>query len=323
MFPDMARLREGFMTIGIIGMTAFGVVGCGGGDDDNQGAAAKPVTAAQPASAAQPAATSSAPSTTTAAPSTVPASDPVAQAAALQGSKPGGVDVKLKGTVRTSATTIRLSGKGTINRRTTAGTFSLRTGPLGQQIAIREVLDGKYLYLTTKLFTHKLQGKRSWMKIDLREAAKSKRFDLGALGSNGPSQDPTQVLNYLYGAGASKKVGTAKINGTQTTHYSADIDLARAGAAVTSEDAKNAIAQLGKMMGNATTPIPVDVWIDSHHRVLRQRVRYTATLGGSPSKLDFTTDFTPTDAPAKVSTPAAKDTVDGLALLGGGTQQTS
>jgi hypothetical protein len=100
----------------------------------------------------------------------------------------------------------------------------------------------------------------------------------------------------------------------QTVHYTADVDVAKARAATTSKAGKEAIKQLAKALGSAKS-IPIDVWIDGQHRVLRERVRYTATVGTTQSGFDVTTDFVDFDAPVKVDPPPASDTVDGLALI--------
>ncbi|MCW2985520.1 MAG: hypothetical protein JWR63_3090, partial [Conexibacter sp.] len=244
----------------------------------------------------------------------VPASDPVAKAAALAATQTGGVTIKMRGTVAANGVQQQLSGGGTVDRRNGRGMFTLATKINGHSVPIREVMDGRSIYVTSKLFTNRLPGKRSWMRINLAQAAKTTGFDLSALGTNGPSQDPAQILAYLKGAGASKKLGTEKVGGVQTTHYGVTVDLKQARAKSGSKAAKAAIDQLIKTLGSDTT-VPVEVWVDAQHRVRRERVSYDATIRNVQTGLDFTTDFTAFGVPVKVAKPAAGDTVDGLALL--------
>jgi hypothetical protein len=319
----MGRFRYGFLSVGIAGLTALGAAGCGGGDDGGSGTS---TAAAQAPAATAPAATT--PAATTPAPTSgaVPASDAVAQAADVAAKATGGVAITLTGTVTAATGPAPLIGKGTVDRRSGRGMFDIRTGASGSALTIREVMDGRSVYLTNKLFTNRLPGKKSWMKIDLRKAAKTSGFDLSALGTNGPSQDPTLVLSYLHGAGPAKALGTATIHGTKTTHYSADVDLTKAEAAAGTKAGKAAIAQLITTLGDPKAKIPVEVWLDAQHRVVRERVHYTATLNKAPTKLDFTTTFRDVDTPVKVDVPPASDTVDGLALMtkgGSGSQQSS
>jgi hypothetical protein len=317
----MGRKRHGFLAVGIAGLTALGAAGCGGGDDGGSGtsSAAAQAPAARARAATTPATTTPAPAATTPAPAssgaTVPASDPLAKAAAVAAKATGGVAITLTGTVTADKGPAPLTGKGTVDRRSGKGHFDIRTGAAGSALTIREVMDGRSVYLTNKLFTNRLPGKRSWMKIDLRKAAKTSGFDLSALGTNGPSQDPTLVLSYLHGAGPAKELGTATINGTKTTHYSAAVDLDKAKAAASSSAGKAAIAQLISTLGDPTAKVPVEVWLDAQHRVVRERVHYTATVNKVSTKLDFTTTFRDTGKPVKVDVPPAADTVDGLKLI--------
>jgi hypothetical protein len=152
------------------------------------------------------------------------------------------------------------------------------------------------------------------MKIDLAEAAKTKNFDLSAFGTNGPSQDPSQVLDYLAGAGKVQKAGTETVRGAKATRYRVSVDLNRARARSQSASAKAAIQQLLTTL-KGTTKVPVDVWLDAKHRVLRERVKYTADINGEQNEMDFTTDFTGFGVDVEADPPSGKDTVDGLALL--------
>jgi len=175
-------------------------------------------------------------------------------------------------------------------------------------------MDGKSVYLTSDAFKGRLPGGKSWMRIDLAEAAKTSNFDLSAFGTNGPSQDPSQVLDYLAGAGKASKTGTETVRGKKTTRYRITADLKQAKARTATKTGKAAIDQLLNTL-NGTTKIPVDVWIDGQNRVVRERVRYTADIQGEQNAMDFTTDFTRFGVSVDADPPAGKDTVDGLELL--------
>lgn len=307
----MGRVRtRRALTVGVA-VIAAAVAGCGGDDDK---AADKPAAQAQP-----PAATATAPAPSEdAAPAesvpAAPASSPIARAAAVARGLKGGVAVSMRGTIEVKGTETTVTGKGKVDRGSRRGTFTSTTGISNQKVVVRQIMDGKAVYLTSDLFKGRLPGGKSWMKIDLAEAAKTANFDLSAFGTNGPSQDPSQVLDYLAGAGEAKKAGTDTVRGVKTTRYRATVDLERAKARAKSTSAKAAIDQLLGTLDGAKT-IPVDVWIDAKHRVLRERVRYTAQVKGTANAMDFTTDFTNFDVAVDADPPAGSDTVDGLELL--------
>jgi hypothetical protein len=291
-------------------VAALAVAGCGGDDGGDATTTAAAPKAAVPTTPA-PAQTTT---TTTPAAGTAEASHAVARAATQLDERKAGVAVSTRGEVVTNGQTTTVKGKGVVNRANGRGAFKITTVLSGTPIVVREVSDGRAVYFTGKVFANRLPGGRSWMKIDLVKAAEAKGFDPSTLGTNGPSQDPSQVLDYLKGATAAKKVGTEEIRGVPTTHYRFDADLDKAIARSRSKLAKATLGKLQSTLGGAET-IPVDVWLDARHRVLRERVRYTATIKGLSSALDFTTDFSHFGVPVKVDTPPASDTVDGLKLL--------
>jgi hypothetical protein len=310
----MGRVRtRRALTVGVA-VVAAATAGCGGDDDkaaDKPAAQASPpaATATTPAAKPEAAATPSQPETL------VPVSgDPVGRAAAVARKLTGGVSVSMRGTIEAKGVKTTVTGKGSIDRSSGRGTFNSTTGVHGASIDVRQVMDGHSVYLTSDAFKGRLPGGKSWMKINLAQAAKVNNFDLSAFGTNGPSQDPSQVLDYLVGAGKAQKAGTEDVRGTATTRYRVTVDLNRAKARSKSKSAKTAIEQLLNTL-DGTTKIPVDVWVDAKHRVLRERVRYTADIQGNQNAMDFTTDFTGFGVAVKADPPAGKDTVDGLELL--------
>jgi hypothetical protein len=299
--------RRGPLLGAAIVVASMAVAGCGGDKDDDAAPAAKAAptpTATTPAPAPAPAAAVPAPS----------GDDAIARAVAVSAGQKGGLAVSMRGKIGASGQTIHVKGQGKVDRGEGRSAFTVTTNAGGTDLNIREVTDDGQLYVTSKLFTNKLPGQRSWMRIDLGKLAGVKGFDQSALGTNGPSQDPAQVLDYLRGAGPAKRVGTETIRGAQTTHYRADVDLKRALKRNKDKAAQRSVQALLDVVGNKTT-VPVEVWLDADHRVVRERVRYKATLRGIENAMDFTTDFTGFGVPVSVDPPASTDTVDGLKLL--------
>jgi pyruvate/2-oxoglutarate dehydrogenase complex dihydrolipoamide acyltransferase (E2) component len=315
MFADMGLVRRRRSVLGVaVVATSVAIAGCGGDKDDDAAPAAKSTPAP---TVTTPAATTPAATTEAQAPAAEPvpvSGDPVGRAVAVLARQKGGLAVSMRGSISAQGVDSALTGTGRIDRRSHRGSFTVVTAIHDAKVSIRSVMDGHSVYLNSDAFNGRLPGGRSWMKIDLAKAARQKGFDLAALGTNGPSQDPSQVLDYLRGAGRAKKVGTETVRGVKTTRYRIIANLRRAKARSTTTASKLAIEQLVDSLGGKTK-LPVDVWIDGRHRIVRERVRYTAELRGAENAMDFTTDFTGFGVAVKADPPPRRDTVDGLALL--------
>jgi hypothetical protein len=323
-----------FPTLSIIAasLAAVAAAGCGG---EKQASTATSPAAQAPAATAPaattPAATAAAPATTTtkhAATTTtattpaakVPAlrpaaaSDPVVVAAAATNRQSGALAFAMKGTVTTNGQPVPLAVRGTFDRRSRRGVYTARMKLGSQAFTVRQILDGQELYLRSPLFAGKLPGGKSWLRINLAEAARTPGVDLDALGASGPSQDPTQALDYLQGAGTATRLETAKVAGVTTTHYLVQVDLRRAAKRNSSAPAKRSIKRLIKTLGPLRS-LPIDVWVDGDRLVRRQRVRYSATVAGVRSNFDVTTDYTAFGKTVDATPPATADTFDGLSAL--------
>jgi hypothetical protein len=287
-------------------LAALAVAGCG---SDEKGDATTPAAAQAPAATA-----ATAPAATTPAAAAPAATDPVAQAAATTDRQDGAVAFAMKGVVTTKGQPVPLSARGTIDRKSQRGAFTTKTTFGAKAFTVQQVVDKQLLYFRSSLFAGKLPGGKSWMKVDLAEAAKTPGLDLDALGASGPSQDPVSGLDYLQGAGAAKKLGAAKVGGVATTRYRVQVDLKRAVKRSAKPAAKRAIDRLIATLGGPTT-LPVDVWVDGEHLVRRQRVDYTATVAGQTSQFDITTDYTAYGAKITTQPPADGATFNGLDSL--------
>jgi hypothetical protein len=280
----MSPLPARILTIGAaVTATAFAASGCGAGD-----------------------------SARSAASSARSALDPVAQAADVTGAQKGGIAMTIRGEVGAAGQTIPMSGSGTFDRDGKIGQMSMTTSAAGQTIKMDEVIKGHTVYVTSDAFKGKLPGGKDWMKLDLDAAARSQGIDLSALTGAGGSQDPSQVLEYLKGAGTSTKVGDETINGVPTTHYHAVIDLKKA-ASKGGADAEKAVEQLQKVAG--VSSLPLDVWIDKDHLVRRESMKYDMTVQGQRSSMSMTVDMTKYGVDVTAKPPADSDTIDAAKLL--------
>jgi hypothetical protein len=239
--------------------------------------------------------------------------DPVAQAADATSAQQGGIAMTMKGAVTAGGQDVPLEGSGVVDRKGKSGTFSFTTSINGKPLKLDEIIDGKVIYIKSDLFSGQLPGGKRWLKVDLAQEAAKQGIDLDALGG-ATTQDPAAVLDYLEGAGTSRKVGTATVNGTRTTRYHVDVDLRKVAAKSGDPDARSSVEKLIKTVGTPT--IPVDVWVDGDHLVRRERLDYDMTVQGQKASLRMTIDLTKFGVAVKADPPAAGDVADLSALTG-------
>ena len=194
--------------------------------------------------------------------------DPVAQAATTTSHAPG---YRLSATIDATGATTTVHGTlaGAFNSAQRTGAFTLRESVAGHNISIAERLSGTtvYMRLPHVAALDRLTGGKPWLKLDFSRALGA--FGLGGLPTQGTN--PAQFLDYLRTVGAkTKRVGTATVNGVQTTHYHVVVNLdnypklfppSRRAAAT------RGVSALETAIGSHT--MPMDAWIDSHNLLRR------------------------------------------------------
>lgn len=247
--------------------------------------------------------------------------DPVAQAAETTSAQKGGIAMSMTGGVSAGGQDVPLNGSGVVDRTGKKGTFSFTTQAEGKSMKFDEIIVDKVIYMHSDLFSQ-LPGGKKWVKVDLRAQAAKMGIDLDALGG-GTTQDPAAALDYLKGAGTSRKVGTATVNGTKTTQYHVDVDLRKVASKSGDPDAKKSVEKLIQTTGTPT--LPVDVWVDDQHLVRREKIAYSATTQGQKATFDFTIDITKYGVDVQADAPPSGDVMDLSDVLGaaGGGSDTS
>jgi hypothetical protein len=187
---------------------------------------------------------------------------------------------------------------------------------------VEMILLGNVFYM--KLPAEALSGEpqllaRPWLKVDLATLSQQSGVNLEALGQL-RDNDPTAALNFLRGVSNDvKKVGSEKVRGAETTHYSATADLNKTVEQVPA-DLRDDITRLIGQLGTST--IPTEAWVDDDGRL--RRMRYIVDLsrvqaGGQPAPLGgvLTTTIEAFDfgADVDVSEPPADQVTDFAALM--------
>ena len=164
------------------------------------------------------------------------------------------------------------------------------------------------LYADVPALSALIPGGKSWVRVDIEQAAQKLGIDLSGLAATA-TQNPASALALLQANGSVENLGTETVDGVPTTHYRATIDLAKAAANFGSagqEALSHALAQ------GAPSSIPVDVWIGDDGYV--HKLTLDQSLDGA--HVGVTLDISDYGTPVTVTAPAAGDTLDATDLVG-------
>jgi hypothetical protein len=225
---------------------------------------------------------------------------------------------------------VSMSGTGSFTPSKHTGELTMRVsapGALGAagagNLPIQAVADGANYYLKLPpAITAQIPGAKPWLKVNLGEVGRLAGIPgLGAL-ANGTSSlnDPRQFLDYLHAtaAGTVKALGHQTVDGFETTHYRAEIELSKVADAVSASDRQSAQQLVAALQKNFHAGnLPVNAWIDGNHLVRRVALRYTLQVPGSGQTAEVSTliDFVAYGPQPAPTLPPAGQTSDLLALL--------
>ena len=232
--------------------------------------------------------------------------DPVA-AAATKTQQAGAARIRMALTLSSpqlpGGRTVNVRGTGAIDGGSSAFTFNI--GSRGSMKEISLERNGDYvLYLQIPELSAQLGGKQ-WVELDVSKLGESAGLDLSKLMS-GSQLQPSDMLSILTAEGATiRRVGSATVNGTPTTHYRVVIDTEKA------LKAKGLTSPLlAGMASTMPSSIPADVWIGKD-RLLR---RIQVSLSAAQSQMDMTMDLYDYGAHVTISAPPSSDVFDATAF---------
>lgn len=188
--------------------------------------------------------------------------------------------------------------------------------PGGQTIEQRIIGTTVYIKLPPGTPASSQLGDKTWLKTDLDKAAES--AGLGSSGG-GAGQDPSQILQMLGNVSDQvTTVGQEPVRGTPTTHYRADVDLAKA--ATAQGNTPQQAQRLQKLLG--ANSLPVDVWIGEDglpHRMRFEMPLPAEATGGVEATMAATVEYYDFGTPVDVAAPSASETADLPLPTGGST----
>jgi hypothetical protein len=153
---------------------------------------------------------------------------------------------------------ISVTGHGAIDSKNERGTLTMEI----EGTTAHVLIDPPYIYTRTG-------DSGPWVRTKSDDPQLQQNS--GASGVSGQAtSDPSSIIKFLNSAESVKNVGTEDVNGTPTTHYTADIDLEKqAKTEAPSERAEtNTLIKLLKAT-NDKAVLPIDVFIDDTKHVRR------------------------------------------------------
>jgi hypothetical protein len=225
------------------------------------------------------------------------------QTAAEQSQKTKSASVTFDGTVAGKPFT----GKGQISFDTPLKADMVMKAA-GQEITVRLIDTIQYIQVP-EAQKAQLQGK-SWMKIDLTEAAKLSGMDANQFGDQMRNMDPGKQVKAMLENGKLKVVGEETVDGAKTVHYTSDLTVAQyldayASDAKSRTALKDALAKAG-----VKDNIKTDLWVDEKYQMRKAHI----TMG---SMMDVSYTYTDYGKPVEVVAPPESETVDMLEMLKG------
>jgi hypothetical protein len=198
--------------------------------------------------------------------------------------------------------------------------FAAAGQPVGNE-PVEVILDKNVVYMKFALLSKLIPGGKPWLKFDIQKIGEQQGLDLSQLQQLNQG-DPSQILGYLRGSGSVEEVGKETIDGVETTHYTAVIDLDRVASQAPPALQDQVQTQIDKLKEQTGIgELPMEVWIDDDG--LPRRVSYTfdASLTGGSEKTStvLTMNFTDYGVDVAVEPPPADQVTDISELSGGST----
>ncbi|MGW0470287.1 DUF1396 domain-containing protein [Streptomyces coeruleorubidus] len=212
---------------------------------------------------------------------------------------------RMSGTVPESG---QVKGEASMRLKPTIAMSMKMTAPDQGAEAVEIRLVDKAMYIGGGAEMAKEMDGKTWMKFDLSGSEAGKELD--QLGSaNQAEQNPAAESTFLTGAKDVKKVGSEKVEGVETTHYTGTVTLKelraslKDGKADTRAQREKSIKQYEKL---GVDKLTMDMWVDGDDHTKQFRMKGAADKG----PLDMTITFLDYNKPVNVTAPPAKDVAD-------------
>jgi hypothetical protein len=228
------------------------------------------------------------------------------------------------GTGGLGATAISLTGKGVVDNQPGSAQLKVHLGAFAPVLSalvgtavpeqVDVVISGGVIYARIPSLARKQFGSgKDWLLVDPATLPKSSTggLDLSLL----KSLNLQQALLALTAGGAAKKIGSQRIGGATTTHYSTTVDAARLALAFPKSERAQVLALL-KQLGVKTVPAEVYVGPSGYlRRVVATLPKVKLQTGAPPASLKLSLDLTGYGLKVSVAPPPTAQTGDAGSLV--------
>jgi hypothetical protein len=166
----------------------------------------------------------------------------------------------------------------------------------------------KAMYIGGNAEMAKEMDGKTWIKFDM-SALSEEELGGSAAGASQAEQNPAAESTFLTGAKDVKEVGTEKVDGVETTHYTGTVtldtlrDSFKDEDKATREQREKSVQQYEKM---GIDKLTMDMWVDGEDKTKQFRMKGEADKG----TLNMTITFLDYNKPVTVEAPPAKDVMD-------------
>jgi hypothetical protein len=173
------------------------------------------------------------------------------------------------------------------------------------------------LYMRLPVLTKVLPGGKPWIKMDLNALGQQAGIDLSQYTQF--ANDPSRMVDWLRAAsGDVTTVGTEKLEGVDTTHYRATVDLSKYPDLVPAEQREATRKALDSLTKAAhVSSFPMHVWVGKDGLVRQVRTVLTQTIQGQTVNVVTSERFRDFGAPVDIRLPPDDQVTDISALAGG------
>jgi hypothetical protein len=176
---------------------------------------------------------------------------------------------------------------------------------------------GAVVYLNMPVLSKVLPGGKPWIKMDLNAIGKQAGIDLSQLTQL--ANDPSRMVDWLRAASSDvTTIGTETIDGVETTHYRATVDLSKYPDLVPAAErdaVRKAVEAIEQQAG--VSSFPMHVWVGKDGLVRQVRAVLTETIQGQTMNVVTSERFYDFGAPVDIQLPPADQATDISTLANG------
>lgn len=193
---------------------------------------------------------------------------------------------------------IVMSGNGATTGKSL--TLHIRMSGAGQRLVMDAIglveRSGYVMYMRSPTFRAQLPAGKTWVRFDIQKATASLGLDFASLIGQSETLAPLE-----HGLVSTRRLGTERVAGKQTTRYRAVVDLRQAALAVPAY-AKQ-LAKVERTTGARLGRITQEVWVGSDGRIRRLRSTTPLVAQGARGSTVQTLTFLAYDVPVSISAP--------------------